>query len=294
MQPASPLTAQPPPLTAPRLTLGSITSKTNGLPNRYGLHAVEGWGKTSIGAQFPKPIFIQTRGETGLETLIDAGRLPETPHFPEIMLWQDLRQAIRLLTAEKHDFKTLVVDTLNGAEKLCFEDTRRRLFENNMEKFMAYGKGPITAAEEWRAFLQELDELRQQRKMVIFLLVHTKVAKFKNPEGSDFDRYQPELEQAIWSLTHKWLDVVLFGNFYQITAKDESDKRQKGIGADERILYATRTAAWDAKNRIGLPPELRLATDPISAYKQFVEAVKAGRGTNAAGGTVTAASQGGN
>lgn len=296
-----PLTAQA--TAPPRLSLQSITSKTNGLPNRYGLHAVEGWGKTSLSAHFPAPVFIQTRGETGLETLIDAGRLPETPHFPEIVQWPDMRQAIRLLTNEKHSYRTLVVDTLNGAEKLCFEDTRRKHYENNVEKFMAYGKGPLTAAEEWRAFLQELDELRQQRKMIIMLLVHTKVAKFKNPEGSDFDRYQPELENAIWSLTHKWLDVVMFGNFYQDTATDKNDKRQKGVGGDTRMLYCTRTAAWDAKNRIGLPSQIQIGDSAHIAYQQLVEAIKAGRGTdgrgtvNAAGGTDTATqstSQGGN
>lgn len=273
-----PLTAQAM-ATPPRLSLQSITSKANGLPNRYGLHAVEGWGKTSLGAQFPSPVFIQTRGETGLETLIDAGRLPETPHFPEIMQWQDLRHAIRLLTSEKHQYRTLIVDTLNGAEKLCFEDTRRKHYENNVEKFMAYGKGPMTAAEEWRGFLQELDELRQQRKMIVLALVHTKVSKFKNPEGSDFDRYQPELEAAIWSLTHKWLDVVMFGNFLQITATDSNDRRQKGVGGDTRMLYCTRTAAWDAKNRIGLPPQIQIGDSAQVAYQQLLEAVKAGRGT---------------
>jgi len=189
-----PLIAQQPTV---GMSLKDITSKTNKLPNRYGLHAVEGWGKTSLAAQFPKPIFIQTRGETGLETLIDAGRLPETPHFPEIMSWPDLRQTVRLLGGGGHAHKTLVVDTLNGAQNLCFEDVCRRQFSNDRDKFVSFGRGPAVAAEEWRAFLQELDEVRQKQKMIIFCLVHTKVTKFKNPEGSDFDRYQPELDGSV-------------------------------------------------------------------------------------------------
>lgn len=261
------------------MSLKDITSKTNKLPNRYGLHAVEGWGKTSLAAQFPKPIFIQTRGETGLETLIDAGRLPETPHFPEIMSWQSLREAIRLLGGGGHAHKTLVVDTLNGAQNLCFEDVCRRQFSNDRDKFVSFGRGPAVAAEEWRAFLQELDEVRQKQKMIIFCLVHTKVTKFKNPEGSDFDRYQPELDGSVWSLTHKWLDVVMFGNFLQMTGEDKSDKRQKGLGGIDRMLYCSRTAAWDAKNRIGLEPEYRIGNSPQEAYQQFSDAVKAGRGT---------------
>ncbi len=265
-----------------RLSLAQITTAGNKLPNRYGLHAVEGWGKTSLGAMFPKPLFIQTRGETGLETLIDSRRLPPTAHLPEIMSWPDLRSLVRMVASENHDYKTLVLDTANGAEKLCCEAVMKREFDNSREKFLAFGKGPIVAADEWREFLGELDEVRQRRKMIIWLLVHTKVNKFRNPEGSDFDRYQPELEPAIWSLTHKWLDVVLFGNFLQTTTEDKATKRAKGIGGDQRMLYCTRTAAWDAKNRIGLPSEISIGDSPQEAYAQFTEAVKAGCGTASA------------
>ncbi len=262
-----------------RLSMSQVSTAGNKLPNRYGLHGLEGWGKTSFAAQFPKPLFIQTRGETGLETLIDSNRLPPTAHLPEIMTWADLRSAVRMVAQEKHDYRTLVVDTANGAERLCFEFIMARDFENSREKFLSYGKGPVVAADEWRAFLQELDEVRQAQKMIIFLLVHTKVTKFKNPEGSDFDRYQPELEPAVWSLTHKWLDVVLFGNFLQVTAEDKATKRAKGVGGDQRMLYCTRTAAWDAKNRIGLPSEVDMGDSAQQAYAQFTAAVKAGRGT---------------
>ena len=188
MQPASPLTAQPPPsLTAPRLTLGSITSKGNNLPNRYILHAVEGYGKTSLAAQFPKPVFIQSRGETGLETLIDAGRLPETPHFPEITDWAVLLEAIRMLTTEKHDYKTLVIDTMNGVERLCHEFVCRRDFGNNWGErgFEGYKRGYEIALTDWRSFLQLLDSLREQRRMIVMLLCHTKVLLPRFPSSGE-------------------------------------------------------------------------------------------------------------
>src|SRR6516162_8165348 len=102
--------------TMKRPSISEITGKGSGLPNRYVLHAVEGWGKTSFGAQTPKPIFVQTRGETGLETLIDAARLPEVPHFAETLTWDELSSQIDALVEDEHDYRTLVLDTLNGAE----------------------------------------------------------------------------------------------------------------------------------------------------------------------------------
>ena len=55
--------------TMKRPSISEITGKGSGLPNRYIVHAVEGFGKTSLGAQTPKPILSRPAGETGLETL---------------------------------------------------------------------------------------------------------------------------------------------------------------------------------------------------------------------------------
>ena len=75
------------------------TSSTtgSGLPSRGVVYGPEGTGKTSLGCAAPRPVFLMTRGETGLETLIDAGRVPETAHFPEIESWPDLLAAVEAL-----------------------------------------------------------------------------------------------------------------------------------------------------------------------------------------------------
>lgn len=73
---------------------GMVQTTGAGLPGRYVLYGREGVGKTSMAAQMPKPLFLQMKGETGLETLIDAGQLTETPHLPEITTWVDLMEAL--------------------------------------------------------------------------------------------------------------------------------------------------------------------------------------------------------
>src|SRR4051812_44233252 len=97
-----------------RPTLASVITGGSGLPSRGVIYGPEGTGKTSLGCAAPRPIVLMTRGETGLETLIDAGRVPETPHLPEIASWPDLLAAVTALATEPHDFKTLVIDALNG------------------------------------------------------------------------------------------------------------------------------------------------------------------------------------
>lgn len=249
------------------------------LPNRVILHAVEGLGKTSFGANAPAPLFLMARGETGLETLIDSGQLGATPHLPELQTWQETLSALNALRSQEHAFKTIVLDTLNGFERLCHEHVCEVSFNSDWtdKGFASYGKGPEVALPEWRMFLSLLDKVREERGCSILCLAHTKVKTFKNPEGPDYDRYTVDMNDKTWGLTHKWADMVLFGNFLTETKKEKGDVRAKGMGGQDRVLYTERHAAFDAKNRHGLPEEIDLGRNGSEGWSNFVSALRAGR-----------------
>jgi hypothetical protein len=272
-------------------TIADITSAGSNLPRRYILHAPEKFGKTSFAAQTPKPIFIQSRGETGLDPLIDSGQINPTAHFPEANGWLEFLGCVDALLTEDHDMKTAVIDTINGAERLCHEFICARDFGNDWgdKGFASYQKGPEVALSEWRSFLGMLDRLRVERRMTIFGLCHTKVANYKNPCGPDYDRYQPDMDRRTWALTAKWSDVILFGNFEDsVTAIKENKKtgeqKGKGVGGRDRILYTEKTAAYDAGNRIGLPGEIEMGNSPQEGWAKFLVALKKGRGEVVANG----------
>jgi len=267
-----------------RFTLADTQQASAALANRYGLHAREGWGKTSLAAHAPKPIFIQTRGETGLDTLISNGQLPQTPHFPEIQTWDELTAAIRFLIDEQHPYRTLVLDTVNGAERLCYEHVCHRDFNDEWgdKGFGGYQRGYEVSQAEWRMFLNALDDLRRAKNMTVFFLIHTKVKTFKNPEGADFDRWAPDMHEKCWGLTHKWLDCVLFGNFETVVSLAKSDKgdvTKKGKAATDscRMLYTQQRPAFDAKNRLGLPEEIEMGNSATEAWQALTAAIKSSR-----------------
>jgi hypothetical protein len=256
---------------AKRFTLADIVSTTTGRPNAYLLYAVEGWGKTSLASKTPRPIFLQSRGETGLDTLIHNGLVAETPHFPECNTWQDALDAVDVLLDEDHGFRCLPIDTVNGLERLCFEHVCTRDFGGDWGErgFASYGKGPQVAVAEWLMFLQKLDKLRAQKGMTIFMLSHAKVITFKNPEGADYDRYQADMDKNIYSITAKWADAVLFGNF-QVTVNTKKAGDAKGKAVDKfRTLYTERGPAFDGKNRMGMPPEIDMGENPDEAWANF-------------------------
>lgn len=238
-------------------------------------HGTEGVGKTSFAAYAPRPLFLMARGETGIETLVDNGQLPATAMLPELMTWADVIGSVEAVIAGKHDYRTLVLDALGGFERLCHEFVCQREFNGDWSDrgFQGYMRGYDVALADWRQFLGLLDRVRAERRMSILILAHTRVKQFKNPEGSDFDRYSVDAHEKTWSLTHKWADMVLFANFATEAQKDGAG-RVKGKGGTRRVLYTQRTAAWDAKNRNGLPYQIDLGNSGSQAWANFSAALK--------------------
>ncbi|MEN6533819.1 MAG: AAA family ATPase [Bryobacteraceae bacterium] len=256
-----------------------ISSKGQSLPNRYVLYAGEGWGKTSFAAMMPKPIFMQTRGETGLETLIDAGQLGETPHFPEIMDWRTMVDGVHYLRDSTHDYRTLVIDTLNGAERLLHEMVCARDYQNDWgdRGFGAYQKGYDVSIADLNLLLSDLDAKRLEKRMIVVWLAHRRVITFKNPSGADYDLYQPDVHKTTWGAVSKWSDVILFGDMEVIVETEKkTSKKGKGV-AQNRLIRCESAPSWVAKNRLGLPPEIEAGQSPQEAWANFAAAVKAAK-----------------
>lgn len=251
---------QKPAPTPPRMTLGAIAKGKRQEPISVLLYGVEGIGKSTFGADAPRPIFID--GERGTDEL-DVARFP-TPET-----WQDVRDAIRTLTADAHEFETLVIDTLDWLEPLLWRFICQRDGKKDVEDY-GYGKGYVAALDEWRIFLAALERLRQAKRMHVVLLAHSWIKPFKNPEGDDFDRYEMKLHAKAAGLLKEWPKAVLFANYETIAAKDTKTKRVRGVSTGARFVYTQRTAAYDAKNRYGLPESL-----PLS-WASFYEAAVAG------------------
>ena len=71
------------------------------------------------------------------------------------MTWDELLAAIRALIDQEHAYRTLVIDTLNGAERLCHEHVCRRDFGGRWGRdgFTAYMTGYEVALADWRELL---------------------------------------------------------------------------------------------------------------------------------------------
>lgn len=242
-------------------------------------NAVEGWGKTTLGASAPSPLIAMSGNETGYDTLLSHGLVPQVPALV-LNTYPDALALVRQLTADPQGIKTFVPDAVGGFEALCREYVCQRDFGGDWSDggFNSFGKGVDAVGREWRVFLSALEQLRDRQNVQVLMLGHVKTEKFKNPTGTDYDRYASDLDKRVWGLTAKFCDAVLFGRFYESVdvAKSEqkkgsADRKGKAIGEAQRVVVTERRDGFDAKNRFGMPGEVWIKGQPQDMYSEIWE-----------------------
>ena len=236
----------------------------NGIQYGSGIKAVlygqEGVGKSSLAAQIPGIVFIDCEGST---TKMDVRRLPAPTSWAMLC---DEMDYIRENAAQK-GYKAVAIDTFDWAESLALQAI---CTEHNIKGIegLNYGKGWQYECELIGKFLNSTDKLIKAGIHVI-LICHAISRKTSLPEEIDeFDHWELKLgnktTNKIAPLLKEWSDMTLFLAFKtQVMAADDKGKIHKATSV-QRVMYATKSAWWDAKNRFGLPDMMPLSYGAIS------------------------------
>ena len=228
--------------------LDKITTGKQPMPRRQMIYGPHGIGKSTFAAKAPKAIFIQT--EDGLGD-IDCAK------FPLAKTLTDVQDSIRALFVQDHEYKTVVIDSLDWLERLVWADICAAAGKDDISDF-GFNKGYSAALGKWTKILYSLAMLREQKGMATVLLAHTKIEKFEDPSGDSYDRYSPRLHKLVSGVVQEWCDEVLFATYRVFTKKAGEGFRERtvGVGTGERALYTTDRPAHIAKNRLGLPDQV--------------------------------------
>lgn len=244
-------------------------------PPRIVIYGTHGIGKTNLAAGAPSPVFIQTEDGFAEEN--------EIPSFGVAQTYSDLMDAIGALYSEKHEFKTVVLDSASHAEPLVWAETCRRNGWADIET-PGYGKGYDAALDVWRELFGGLAALRNDKNMGVIVLAHAIIKPFQSPDTESYDRYEIKLHESKQGngarpLIQELFDNILFVNYRVSILKDgkapsgnrADDRHARGGGSGQRVVYTAERPAHKAKNRFHMPAEISLPNDPTLAWSTVAQ-----------------------
>jgi len=245
-----------------RMSLANVETGRKRVPVRAMFTGEGGVGKTSLVCGAPNAIILDVEG---------GAHQQDVARFPEVYSWDDVVEAVRVLQTQEHDYKTLIVDTIDAAELLCQTSVCQHSGWASMET-PGYGRAYKAVHEEWERFLAELDKLMSERGVNVLLVAHTQVGVYSNPDGSDYSRHALKMHKKIAASVFEWCDVV--GYISREPIISTSDGKKKAVGTRHLIRFAPG-ATYEAKSRYAMPDEIEMPADPAQNWAVFQAAFAA-------------------
>jgi len=227
-------------------------------PPRLIIYGTAGIGKTTLACGAPAPILVQT--EDGAESI-------GVDRFPQCMSYEDIMDQLTGLLEEEHSFQTLILDSLDWAEKLVWDYTCR---QNGWDSIGEpdFGRGYARATENWSWLAGLLQRLRDERGMAIVLLAHNQIKRFEDPTTGGYDRYLLDLQKGASSMLQEMMDGVFFMNWKTIVTEEKAGfaKVNKAKGNGQRLIFTEERPFALAKNRFGMPDKIEIPSNPAESW----------------------------
>ena len=215
------------------------------------LYGPEGIGKSTLAAQFPGAVFIDTEDSTAH---MDVAR------FDKPSSWQMIKDQADWVRQNPGEVGTLVIDTADWAEQMEIDDLCKKKGWDGLEG-AGYGKGYTYSAEEFGKLLNTLQGCVNAGVNVV-ITAHATLRKVELPEEMGaYDHWEMKTSKKVAPMIREWADAVFFLNYKTVIVNVDGKGQTKGKNKAQggrRVMYTTHTPFWDAKNRFGLPDELPL------------------------------------
>lgn len=210
---------------------------------KIGIYGPEGIGKSSLAALCPGADFADI--ESSMEDLNCA-------KVNGVTDWAALRQWVQSLSSGIHG-----IDSITRAEDWAAQHVIKNKKSNegmaasdSLEDFK-YKSGLTFVVDEFRKLLSDIDAAKSRGASFI-MIAHCRINRFKNPDGSDYVRFEPRLvDDAKASNMLQWvqfLDHLAFINL------DTAITKGKATGSGTRTIYLDTSPSRLSKAR-GIPNE---------------------------------------
>jgi hypothetical protein len=244
--------------------LKTVTVGKKAKPPLLMFHAMHGLGKTNLALESNNPIYIGSEENDEIE----AARLPK------VETWAQLKDQLKAIRDDEHDFKTLVIDTMDALEQVAQKEI---LAGKDAGKTMAQALGGYGKAYEKMAdmFLEIRDDflvpIREKRAMVIVILCHSEKVKNEDPiTVTSYDHYQTALHKKVKPIFEDWVSGIFFITHRVVRAENSAGK-EYAEGDGNRVIYTEERPSHIAKNRFDLDYEIEY--EKKGTWKVIMDAI---------------------
>ena len=220
-------------------------------------------GKSFFACSAPKPFVINT--DDGIDEILlripdimVADAVPVGDNEANAKLYDSIIDTLTELAKEKHDRKSIIIDSLDRLEilaqaKVCVEHSIKA------PEDLGYGKAYVYARGKIQRVLAGLNYLRDEKGMEPICVCHTQIRTINKPTLEPYDVFTLKLHKSASADIMEWSDAVLFLTFKMIIQKKDTGfgrKDSRAINTGERIILTSGSQGVDCKNRFGLPSEI--------------------------------------
>jgi hypothetical protein len=226
--------------TKPQVSLSNLTALLYG-PSKI--------GKSTWCSQAENAVFLAT--EPGLNSL-EVFQVP-------IRDWDELLKACADLAEGKHEFRTIVVDTLDNLHRMCVDYVcQKNKIEH--ESDLPYGKAYALISNEFQRVLNKLAFLPYG----LILVSHSVEREFETRTGKIM-RVVPTLPEKARKMVVGLVDLILYCDL-------EMNKDDNGKQVYQRVIRTKPSLNYDAGDRTGRLPEVL----PLD-FREFLKAFNGSR-----------------
>ncbi|MHB9124599.1 MAG: ATP-binding protein [Armatimonadota bacterium] len=230
------------------------TAKTPPKPDLANLTVLV-YGATKIGkstwcSNADAALFLST--EPGLNSL----EVFQTP----ITSWEELLAVCGEIAEGKHPFKTVVIDTIDNAYRMCSDYVCRK-HRVEHEADLTYGKGYSLVQNEFQRVLNKLAFMPYG----LFLISHSQNTEIEGRSGK-YTKVVPTLPEKARKIVLGLVDMVLFCDIEAVPGTD-------GKMSVRRVMRTKPSLHYEAGDRTGRLPEVI-----DLAYDKFIKAFNAQMG----------------
>ena len=206
-------------------------------------------GKTTLASRFPKSVILAT----------EAGQNSIECYRVAVDSWATHLAVCNELAAGGHDFRTIVIDTIDNLWLLCQQYVCGK-HKVEHESDLPYGKGYSLILTEFQRVLTKLSHLPYG----LVMISHAELEEVKTRTGS-YHKAVPSLREKPRKVVLGMADLILFCDMETVPGPD-------GQPTMRRVMRTKPSPYWEAGDRTGrLPETIELDFDAFLAAFQAAQ-----------------------